>query len=177
MDALSELLGIGIEAKELTVLQVCLRGTIVFVAGIVMVRMADKRFLSKMTALDAILGFILASMLARAINGSGPFAPTLVGGFLLVLLHRICCKLAMRSHTFGGWVKGNADMIIHNGEVNQAALRTNDLTEKDLLEELRQHGHVQSPAEVEVAYMERSGRISVIPKSGGGGSAEGGEAS
>ena len=34
-----------------------------------MVRLGDKRFLSKKTAFDAILGFILASMLARAVNG------------------------------------------------------------------------------------------------------------
>jgi uncharacterized membrane protein YcaP (DUF421 family) len=32
------------------------------------------------------------------------------------------------------------------------------------LEELRHHGRVKSPADVEEAYIERSGQISVIPK-------------
>lgn len=164
MEALSQLLGIGIEAKQLTVLQVSLRGTIVFIMGIVMLRVADKRFLSKMTALDAILGFILASMLARAVNGSAPFLPTLVGGFVLVLLHRLCCKLALHSDLFGGWVKGRANRIIRDGELDAAALRANHLTQNDLYEELRQHGQVSSPADVEEAYLERSGRISVVPK-------------
>jgi uncharacterized membrane protein YcaP (DUF421 family) len=166
MDTLTHLLGIGVEAKQLTVLHVALRGIIVFISGIVMLRCADKRFLSKMTALDAILGFILASMLARAINGSGPFVPTIVGGFLLVFLHRFCCKVAARWERFGGWVKGHEDCLIKNGEVNPAALRANDLTERDLFEELRQHGRVRSPAEVEEAYIERSGKISVIPRNG-----------
>lgn len=131
-----------------------------------MLRCAAKRFLSKMTALDAILGFILASMLARAINGSAPLVATLAGGFVLVLLHRGCCKLAVSWPPFGGWVKGRADLLIQNGEVNRAALRAHDLSEKDLLEELRQHGRVTSPAEVEEAYLERSGKISVIKKQG-----------
>ena len=164
MEALTQLLGIGIEPKQLSVLQVSLRGAIVFAAGIVMLRCADKRFLSKMTPLDAILGFILASMLARAINGSAPFVPTLVGGFVLVLLHRLCCKAAAHWERFGSWVKGHADLLIQNGWVNHDAMRANDLTERDLLEELRQHGSVTSPADVEEAYIERSGEISVIPK-------------
>ena len=162
METFSQLLGIGVEPNHLTVLQVCLRGTVVFVAGVAMLRFADKRVLSKMTALDAIIGFILASMLARAINGSSPLVPTLVGGFVLVLLHRVCCKLALHSKFFGGWVKGHADRLICNGEVDRAAMRANDLSENDLLEELRLYGHVKSPAEVEEAYIERSGRISVI---------------
>ncbi|HXK39673.1 MAG TPA: YetF domain-containing protein [Candidatus Paceibacterota bacterium] len=164
MEALTQLLGIGVEAKQLTVLHVCLRGTIVFIAGVVMLRCADKRFLSKMTALDAILGFILASMLARAINGSAALAPTIVGGFVLVFLHRLCCKIAARFEWFGGLVKGHEDCLIRDGEVDRNALRANDLTERDLLEELRQHGKVRSPSEVEEAYIERSGKISVIPK-------------
>jgi len=167
MEAITQLLGIGVDARQLSVLQVCLRGIIVFAAGIVMLRCADKRFLSKMTALDAILGLILASMLARAINGSAPFLPTLVGGFVLVLLHRACCKVAAHWERFGGWVKGHADLLICNGQVNFDAMRANDLTERDLLEELRQHGHVKSPSEVDEAYIERSGEISVVPKKTG----------
>jgi len=167
MEAITQLLGIGVEATKLSVLQVCLRGTIVFMAGIVMLRCADKRFLSKMTALDAILGFILASMLARAINGSAAFVPTLVGGFVLVFLHRACCKVAAHWQRFGGWVKGHEDLLIRNGQVNQDAMLANDLSERDLLEELRLHGKVKSPADVEEAYIERSGEISIIAKRAG----------
>jgi hypothetical protein len=42
-----------------------------------MVRVANKRIFSKTTAFDAVLGFIMASMLARAVNGSAAFFPTL----------------------------------------------------------------------------------------------------
>jgi hypothetical protein len=62
---LDTLLGLGREAGALTFLQISLRGIVVLVATRVIVRCGDRRFLSQKTAFDAVLGFILASMLAR----------------------------------------------------------------------------------------------------------------
>ncbi|PYI80393.1 MAG: DUF421 domain-containing protein, partial [Verrucomicrobia bacterium] len=53
MNAFSEfvqaLLGLGVDAKELTSLQVSMRGIIVFVATLVMVRIGSKRSLAEKT--------------------------------------------------------------------------------------------------------------------------------
>jgi uncharacterized membrane protein YcaP (DUF421 family) len=68
------LLGLGVEPKELTFLQVSIRGIIVFIATVVMVRLSSKRSLAEKTAFDAALIIIIASVLARAINGSAPFS-------------------------------------------------------------------------------------------------------
>src|SRR5205807_9848504 len=76
LKAFSEWLGLNVEPRDLTLLQVSLRGVIVFIAALVLLRIADRRFLAKLSAFDALLGFILASMLARAINGSASFLPT-----------------------------------------------------------------------------------------------------
>jgi uncharacterized membrane protein YcaP (DUF421 family) len=76
---LNTLLGLGREATALTFLQISLRGVIVFIATLIIVRCGDRRFLSQKTAFDAVLGFILASMLARAVNGTAAFFPTLGG--------------------------------------------------------------------------------------------------
>ena len=159
----TELLGLGLEPKDLNILQVNVRALTIFVAAIAMVRFADKRFLSKMTALDAILGFILASMLARAINGSAAILPTIVAGFVLVLTHRLFCLIAMHSHKFGRLVKGHQDLLVKDGKVIERSMRANHLSREDLLEELRQHGQTESPEDVKTAYIERSGKISVIP--------------
>src|SRR5512133_1597022 len=85
---LSDILGLASQPKDLTLLQVSLRGLIVFFATLVIVRLGHKRFLAKFTAFDSVLALILASALSRAINGSAPFFPTLVMGLILVLLHR-----------------------------------------------------------------------------------------
>jgi uncharacterized membrane protein YcaP (DUF421 family) len=89
--------------------------------------------------------------------------PTLGAGFVLVLLHKTCSALAFRSKQFGTLVKGSEDLIIEDGKVQPKAMRHNHITEEDLLEELRQEGSVSSPSEVKTAFVERSGKISVIP--------------
>lgn len=159
---IERLLGLAARPENLTFVQISLRGIIVFVAALLMVRIGDKRFLPKKTAFDAILVFILASVLARAINGSAAFFPTLGGGFALVLFHRLLAKLAYRWHVFGKLVKGNDDVLIKDGKVILENMRKNDITERDLHEELRLNGHVNSTDEVKEARMERSGEISVI---------------
>ena len=163
MDVVKNVLGLGFEANQLTIFQVSLRGLIVFVAAIIMVRVADKRFLSRMSALDVILGFILASSLSRAVNGSAPFFETLGVGFILVLLHKALAWAAFRWHKFGELVKGHEDLLIENGKPQTEAMRANHITERDLLEELRQEGNVASVEDVRLALLERSGRVSVVP--------------
>lgn len=157
-------LGLGQEPKSLTFGEIALRGIIVFIVTLVMVRMGDKRFLSKKTAFDAILGFILASMLARAVNGSAAFWPTLAGGFVLVGLHRLIAFFSRRWHKFGILVKGTSDLVIRDGVVIESAMRRNDLSVHDLQEDLRMNGQVTDAGEVKVAYAERNGHISVVPK-------------
>ena len=112
----------------------------IFLVCIVLVRIGDKRFLSKKSALDAVLGFIFASMMARAINGSAPFVATICGGFVLVLLRRGLAFLARRFHSIGRLVKGSSDLVIENGEINKDALAKNDYSEGDLMEDLRREG-------------------------------------
>ena len=72
-NSLSLLLGLGAEPKDLTFIQISLRGVVVFIATLIMVRLGHKRSLSRKTAFDAVLLVILASVLSRAINGSAAF--------------------------------------------------------------------------------------------------------
>ncbi|HXT11335.1 MAG TPA: YetF domain-containing protein [Candidatus Angelobacter sp.] len=167
IESLNAFLGIGHDSKELTFGQIAARGVIVFVVALVMVRLGDKRFLSKKTAFDAILGLILASMIARAVNGSAAFWPTLGGGFVLVALHRLIAFLSRRSHAFGNIVKGTSDLVIRDGKIIEAGMRKNDLSEHDLMEDLRVHGQVANVEDVKLAYAERNGHISVVPEKKG----------
>jgi uncharacterized membrane protein YcaP (DUF421 family) len=115
LDWINWALGIGIEPKDLNWTQVSLRGIVIFMAALVMVRLADKRFMGKKTAFDVILGLVLASMLARPINGSAALLPTLICGFVLVGLHRLMAAIAFRSHRFGELVKGTDEVLVENG--------------------------------------------------------------
>ena len=56
----------------------------------------------RISAFDYVLGIILASMLARAINGSAPFFGTIFLGFYFVLLHRVLAGLGHRGAPHNG---------------------------------------------------------------------------
>ena len=163
-DSLKQILGLGLEAKDITFLQMALRGIVVFMVALATVRVANKRFLSKMTAFDAILGFIMASMLSRAINGSAPFFPTLGTGFVLVGVHALLAKLSFRSDRFGGWVKGNAETIVRGGRLDPKTMARATISEKDLLEEARLNGQVINVDDIQLATLERNGQVSIVPK-------------
>ncbi len=49
------LLGLGVEPKDLTFIQISLRGIIVFVVTLTTVRLGHKRSLSRKTPFDAVL--------------------------------------------------------------------------------------------------------------------------
>src|SRR4051812_23782086 len=155
-NAIKDVLGLELEPKELTFIQISLRGIIVFIASLAMVRMGNKRFLAKMSAFDAILGFILASVLARAVNGSAAFFPTLGGGFVLVWLHSLLASLAYRSEWVGVLVKGRPEVLVENGKRNPQKMKAHKISEHDLLEEARLNGQVLEVNQIRQATIERN---------------------
>jgi uncharacterized membrane protein YcaP (DUF421 family) len=160
----AELLGLGREATALTFVQISLRAVIVFAAALAIVRFGDRRFLSQKTAFDAVLGFILASMLARAVNGTAAFFPTLGGGLVLVMLHRGLAYWSRRSHVLGNLIKGHSDVVIRDGQIDEEAASRNRLSAHDLIEDVRLHGCVSQITDVALGVFERNGHVSVVPR-------------
>jgi uncharacterized membrane protein YcaP (DUF421 family) len=158
------LLGLSVEAKDLTFVQISLRGIIVFLATVAMVRLGHKRSLSHKTPFDAVLLVILASVLSRAINGSAAFFATIGGGVVLVLLHRFFAYLAFYSHAFGILVKGRPDTIVRDGQYDFETMRRNHISTHDLEEDMRLNGHIDDLSKVRLARVERNGDISFIKK-------------
>jgi hypothetical protein len=96
MSVLSDLLGLGLDPKDLTLAHVLVR-TFVFFYVLALLRVAKRRFLAQKDPLDILLAFLLASMISRAINGAAPFVTSLGSGLLLVLMHRVLTRLSYAS--------------------------------------------------------------------------------
>jgi len=157
-----ELLGLSMEPRQLTFLQVSIRAVIVFAATLVMVRISSKRSLAEKTAFDATLLVIIASVLARAINGSAAFFPTLGTGFVIVLLHHFLALIAYYSHGFGIAIKGKAAVLVENGKLQRKNMSRNHISEHDLEEDMRLDAGIEDLSKIRVARVERSGDISFI---------------
>ncbi len=157
-------LGLGVEPRNLTFVQISLRGIIVFLVTLAAVRVGHKRSLSRKTPFDAVLLVILAAILSRAINGSAAFFPTLGGGVVLVLLHRLFASLAFYSHHFGILVKGKPDVIVRDGECDVGMMWRNHISTHDVDEDMRLSVHTDDLSRIRLARVERSGDISFIKK-------------
>jgi uncharacterized membrane protein YcaP (DUF421 family) len=163
---LHTLLGIGTEPRDLTFLQVSVRGVIVFIATLIMVRLGSKRSLAEKSAFDAVLVVIIGSMLARAINGSEAFFPTLGTGFVLVFLHRLFGLAAYYSHTFGILVKGKPVVLVEDGKLQREKMLWEHISKHDLEEDMRLEAKTEDLSKIQVARLERSGDISFIKTNG-----------
>ena len=92
------LLGLGVEPRNLTFVQISLRGIIVFLVTLAAVRLGHKRSLSRKTPFDAVLLVILAAVLSRAINGSAAFFATIPAAIITdgfdVFVHEVMAAIS-----------------------------------------------------------------------------------
>lgn len=160
--SVSRALGLELEGKDLTTVQMVLRAAIVFVVSIAMLKIGDKRFMGKSTAFDVFLGIVFGSTVSRAITGNAPFFPALAGGLTLVLFHWLFAAVAFRSHGFGKLVKGSDRVLVRDGEIQWDEMKRAHITENDLKEALRSAGQQPDVKRVKAAHLERDGDISII---------------
>jgi uncharacterized membrane protein YcaP (DUF421 family) len=152
---------------ELTLLQIGLRGLVIFAVGLAIVRVGDRRSLAQKTAFDALFIVLLGSMLSRAINGSAPFLLSIGAAIVLMAVHRLCAFIAHRSHGFGKLIKGREVTLVRNGEVDWDAMRRVLISKHDLEEDLRLSANTEKVSDIRLAQLERSGDISFIKRTGG----------
>jgi uncharacterized membrane protein YcaP (DUF421 family) len=160
--AIENALGLGLKAEELGAGNMSLRAVIIFSSAAVMIRLGSKRFMGQSTALDVMLGIIFGSVVSRAITGNAAFVPALSAGLTLILLHWLLSALTFRSHWLGNIIKGRSRLLVENGRIDWKAMARSQITEHDLAEALRSHGHPAEISRLETAYLERDGRISVV---------------
>lgn len=132
-------------------------------------------FLSRMVGHDAIgqigpFEFVLVIAVGSA-AGDPMFYPDvgLLQGILaitvVILLHRGTGWFLQRSRKLESALEGDPDLVVADGKILDAKLGSGSLTERELLAMLRLEG-VRHLGEVERAYFETNGRLSVFKREG-----------
>jgi uncharacterized membrane protein YcaP (DUF421 family) len=161
------ILGLEIEGKDLGVWHMTVRGIIVFIVAIFFIRIGDKRFMGRNTALDVMLGFVFGSVMSRAITGNSPFFPTLAAGLVLVLMHWLLSYIAFYSDRFGTAVKGDRRLLVKDGEIQWDRMKKSHISRNDLEQAIRAAGFGSEVGGIETAYLERNGDFSIVPRERG----------
>ncbi len=158
------LFGAGQDAKDVDVLQVCFRAVLVYFFGWAILRIGGNRFLGQETAFDVVLGFVLGSVLSRAINGSSTLLLALAASALLVGVHYLLAWATIKYRRVSEIFSGKPATVLRDGEVLREEMRRHQLSDADLDETLRLNGWVDDRRKVKEARVERNGRVSVVKK-------------
>lgn len=157
------LLGLDLDGSDLHAGHMVARVVIVFVLSILFIRIGNKRFMGRNTALDVMLGIVYGSVMSRAITGNAPFVPTVVAGMALVMMHWLLAWLAFSNDGIGAVIKGRSRMLVKKGEILWDEMKKSHISRRDLQEAIRHAGMPTNLDAVHEARLERDGKISVIP--------------
>jgi uncharacterized membrane protein YcaP (DUF421 family) len=149
---------------HLRLYQIAARAIVVYLIGLIIVRIGKSRVVARITAIDIINAFILGSLLSRGITGSASISGTSMATAAIVACHWLLTALACRWHWLGTLLKGRyIRPLVNDGKMEFDNLRRSHISEHDLMEAVRLRG-VEDLDQIEHAYKERNGEISVITK-------------
>lgn len=154
---------IGDDDGSISFLQMSARAVIVFVIGIVLLRITISRIFSKTTPIDIVLSVIIGSNLSRTLTGNAPFVEVIGVTILLVALHAALNHAAARWRPLATLIKGNPKVLVKDGTVDWDQMKACALGERDLDAAIRASGATDCD-EVKLATLERGGDIDVVLK-------------
>lgn len=150
------------EGSELASWQMALRAVLIFLLALLLIRASGRRSFGQHTPFDACVTVLLGAVLSRAVVGASPFWATVAAGASLVLLHRALSVVIGRWPSLEDMVSGREIVVIRDGELDTQAMRKALLTDRNLREAVRQKMGRSDFSRVELAILERDGRITVI---------------
>jgi uncharacterized membrane protein YcaP (DUF421 family) len=161
MKFLNEWWGIN---ENISPLEIAARSAVMFLVALLLMRMAGMRPFGKGEPFDDIIKFLIGGILSRGVVGATPFVATVMSMVTIILIHKLFAKLSVYSKWFGAKVKGERVLLYRDGSFFKQNMNRTNLTEHDILEDLRITVQLNSLEKIEEVYMERNGKISFVKK-------------
>ena len=140
-----------------------IRSVILFIILIVAVRLMGKRQIGEMEPSEFVVTMIIANLATVPMQDS---ATPLLSGVIPILtilsLELLLSVLSMQSIWFRRVLCGKPEILIHNGEIDQKAMKNGRINADELSELLRQSG-VTDLSTVQYAILETNGNLSILP--------------
>lgn len=146
-----------------SLLWIVCRALVVYSAILIGFRFAGKRHLSQLSLPDFVLILLIANAVQNAMVGPDT---SLVGGLVaataLLFGNLFLTRYLSRSQRGRNLFVGEPKLLVRNSTPILSAMHSENLSEDDILEAIRQHGF-ESLREVRTAILENDGSISIIP--------------
>ena len=148
-------------------METVLRAGAIYFVLLVVLRVSGKRSLAQITTFDFVLLLIIGEATQQALIGDDFSITT---GLLLVLtivgIDTALSLIQLRSPVLDRWLDGTPVIILEDGRLLRERMRKSRVDESEILMAARERHGLQRLDEIKHAVLERSGGISIIPKSG-----------
>ncbi|MCD8391194.1 MAG: DUF421 domain-containing protein [Firmicutes bacterium] len=143
----------------LVIRTIILYGTVIF-----SMRIMGKRQIGELQPSELVVAIMisdLASVPMQAIDI--PILTGIIPVLTLIIAEVFMSFISLKSRRFRKLITGEPSIVIYNGHINERELTKQRFNINDLLEELRLNNYPDI-SDIDVAILETSGKLSVIPK-------------
>lgn len=144
-------------------LTVLIRSVVLYLCIMLFMRLMGKRQLGELQPAELVISVLISNIVSLPVED--PNVPLLMGIIpvtMLVGLELIVSVLSLRFRSIRTLMGGNPVVIIHNGVIDQGALKTLRFSIDDLMESLRSQG-VFDLSQIQYAIVETNGTVSILP--------------
>ncbi|MDB5750271.1 MAG: hypothetical protein JWP65_692 [Ramlibacter sp.] len=140
-----------------------LRGTIVYLVLLVMVRITGKRTVGQFTPFDLIVVMLLSEAVSNSLNGGDESVQGgLIAAATLVALDVVIAFASARSKKIDAVVQGSPVLVGRDGVIYKDVLKRERVPFSDVEEALR--GSDCAVEDMRMAVLEADGNISILKK-------------
>jgi uncharacterized membrane protein YcaP (DUF421 family) len=137
------------------------RGLIVYVFLIGLLRLTGRRQIGQLAPFDLVLLLVLSNAVQNAMNGGdNSVGGGLISATTLVAVNWLVSHATFRNKRLARAIEGRPQVIVHNGRVYRDVMQREQLTQSELDAALRAAG-CACVDDVHFAVLENNGQISV----------------
>lgn len=126
-------------------------------------RIMGKREIGQLGTTDLIVSILIAELVAISIeNFNDTILNTVIPIAVLVIMEVVLAYLSIKSKKVRYFLDGKPSLIISNGKINYKEMVKSRYSIDDLLFQLRQNS-IKSIEEIEYAFLEPNGKLSIFP--------------
>lgn len=153
------------EKGGLPVITLFLRGAVLYIAMILVMRGLGKRQLGEFQPFELAMTILLADVISAPMESvSVPLLNGLLPVAAMFIVHSAISLASAKSERVRAFISGRPIQVIARGEIDQGALRRLCISPADLMEGLRGAGFMD-PTKVSTAIVEANGSISAFADS------------
>ena len=141
--------------------ELVIRGVVVYLFLITLLRITGKRQIGQLSPLDLVLLLILSNAVQNSMNaGDNSLIGGLISAATLVALNYLIEFATMKSRKLEEIVDGRPQVLSHEGQLFQDVIDKAKITKLEVEATMRQNGYFDIK-DVKLAILENNGKVSV----------------